>query len=126
MELLPTNEKFATLNELRDFCYQESKDKVWHESNEVDISKYVSNLHGEVSELWEASRNSSLDKPCDKASKMIWSDMEPLTCAAEELADVIIRTLDTCKALNVDIGRAVVGKLRYNRTRPHRHGGKLA
>jgi NTP pyrophosphatase (non-canonical NTP hydrolase) len=50
----------------------------------------------------------------------------PLTCIEEELADIIIRTLDTAQAFGVDIDRAVTAKMAYNATRPHRHGGKLA
>lgn len=43
-----------------------------------------------------------------------------------ELADILIRTLDLAAALNIDIDQAVYLKMKYNETRPHRHGGKLA
>lgn len=43
-----------------------------------------------------------------------------------ELADVFIRLLDLCGALDIDIERAVLEKHNYNVTRPFRHGGKLA
>ena len=42
-----------------------------------------------------------------------------------ELADVIIRVLDFSGEHNVDIARAVREKMHYNRTRPHKHGGKV-
>lgn len=45
---------------------------------------------------------------------------------ATELADCIIRILDTCAALGIDIDEAVSLKAAYNKTRPFRHGGKLA
>lgn len=41
-----------------------------------------------------------------------------------ELADIIIRVLDTCGAWGVDIDTAVRTKLEFNRSRPYRHGGK--
>lgn len=41
-----------------------------------------------------------------------------------ELADVIIRALDTAARLGIDIDAEVAPKLAYNRTRGHRHGGK--
>lgn len=41
-----------------------------------------------------------------------------------ELADVIIRTLDLCAKHDIDIHAAIEEKLEFNRTRPHRHGGK--
>lgn len=49
-----------------------------------------------------------------------------LTCAEEELADIIIRAMDTAKRLGVNIGRAIAVKHAFNATRPHRHGGKAA
>jgi NTP pyrophosphatase (non-canonical NTP hydrolase) len=44
----------------------------------------------------------------------------------EEMADIIIRVLDTAGFFGLDIGEAIRKKLEYNRTRPQRHGGKLA
>lgn len=41
-----------------------------------------------------------------------------------ELADVIIRILDMAHAEGIDMGEAIYRKMRYNTTRPHRHGGK--
>ncbi len=45
---------------------------------------------------------------------------------ASELADIVIRACDSAGALGIDIERAVREKLAYNRSRPHRHGGKRA
>lgn len=41
-----------------------------------------------------------------------------------ELADVIIRILDMAHAEGIDMGEAIYRKMQYNKTRPHRHGGK--
>lgn len=45
-----------------------------------------------------------------------------------ELADIVIRVADIAGNPDrpVELGRAVSEKVRYNRTRPARHGGKLA
>lgn len=43
-----------------------------------------------------------------------------------ELADVIIRVLDLCRAMGIDIQRCYELKTAYNESRPHRHGGKRA
>jgi len=42
----------------------------------------------------------------------------------EELADVMIRTLDLCHGLNIDIDKEIQDKLVKNRARSYRHGGK--
>jgi hypothetical protein len=39
----------------------------------------------------------------------------------DELADVIIRTLDICGYLNIDIERSVLAKIKYNKTRDKLH-----
>lgn len=85
------------------------------------VATFVANEHGEVSELWEAYRAGKLHAQCDKPI-----DKLPLTCAEEELADIIIRALDTARALGVNVGRAVLAKHAFNVTRPFKHGGKLA
>lgn len=43
-----------------------------------------------------------------------------------ELADVIIRILDLAAYYNIDLEQAILTKMKYNASRPHRHGGKLA
>jgi NTP pyrophosphatase (non-canonical NTP hydrolase) len=44
----------------------------------------------------------------------------------EELADIMIRLLDTAYALQVDLEAAVLAKMDKNEQREHKHGGKLA
>jgi len=43
---------------------------------------------------------------------------------ASELADILIRLVDTAKRTDTVLGRAAMEKLDYNATRGHRHGGK--
>lgn len=87
------------------------------------LARFCSNLHAEVSELWEAFRNKQLREPCGKEALV---NGRPLTCLEEEMADIIIRTLDACSHLGVDIDGAVAAKMEHNATRPFRHGGKAA
>lgn len=42
----------------------------------------------------------------------------------EEMADVIIRVLDLCAYKNIDIETQIAAKMRYNVTRPFKHGKK--
>lgn len=63
-------------------------------------------IHSEVSEALEAFRKDDRDN------------------FAEELADVVIRTLDCAGGLGIDLEKAVLAKLEKNRGRGFRHGGK--
>jgi len=113
-----------TLNELADECYDIAKTNGFH-SEEPNLGNYISNLHSEVSELWEAYRGNKLFEKCDKAHLMEENGIEQLNNAEEEIADIIIRVLDTAKVLNIDIDKAVKAKSEFNKTRPYRHGNKL-
>ncbi len=116
------------LNELSKAAYDNAKAKGFHDKDGdlvADYARWTTNLHGEVSELWEAARKGHLLELCDKALFMEDQIGDSLTCEEEELADIIIRVLDTAGARGINIGRAVLLKMAYNATRPHMHG-KLA
>jgi NTP pyrophosphatase (non-canonical NTP hydrolase) len=42
-----------------------------------------------------------------------------------ELADVIIRIMHLSGHRGWRVGEAIISKMNYNKTRPHKHGGKL-
>lgn len=42
-----------------------------------------------------------------------------------ELADVVIRVMDLCGYLGIDLGAVIELKMAYNATRPHLHGRKI-
>lgn len=138
MEFTP--ERLEILNQLRDHVAANAKAKgfkeppegisaeVWF-SRPLDVIRsavYASNLHGEQSELWESARKGKLHEPCDKAKDMEARGLPVLSCVEEELADIIIRTLDNAAEFGVDIAKAVAIKAAFNRTRAFQHGGKLA
>lgn len=111
------------LNDLSEIVYKNAEEKGFHDEDKErsDVQNYAiwtANMHGEVSELWEAARKGQLLDTCDKECD--------LTCEEEELADIIIRALDTACARGIDIGHAVLTKHEYNTTSSHKHGGKLA
>lgn len=43
---------------------------------------------------------------------------------AEELADIIIRTLGLAHTMDIDLAKAIVAKIEFNKTRPIKHGRK--
>ena len=83
------------------------------------IGDQFANFHSEISEAWEEYRKGrGLDEVYIVDGK---PEGVPI-----ELADLIIRVLDTCAAYSIDIESAITQKMEYNKTRGYRHGGKLA
>ena len=76
------------------------------QTREYKIPAVLALIHSEVSEALEAYRH---------------DDRENFL---EEMADVVIRVLDATHGLGLDIGSAIFAKLKKNRTRGYRHGGK--
>jgi predicted KAP-like P-loop ATPase len=76
-------------------------------------SEKIALEHSELSERLEASRNSStkMDEHCPEFFNI-----------EIECADLIIRCLDFCARRNLRIGDAVIAKMKYNKTRPYKHG----
>lgn len=74
-------------------------------------------VHSEVSEATESARVAELE--------MHIKDGKPEGMAVE-LADAVIRIMDLCGALDLDLQGAIETKHEFNATRSHRHGGKLA
>jgi NTP pyrophosphatase (non-canonical NTP hydrolase) len=95
-----TEQKINGLNELALEVHDLAKSKGWYDIPETDgqfIARSVSNFHGEISEFWEAHRNGTFYQPCDKAEQMEALGISSLSCAEEELADLIIRVLDSAR-----------------------------
>jgi len=116
------------LNELRDVVHRLAVDRGWYENRDVTdpnvLGAMLALIHSEVSEALEEIRDhhpfigvGGVRIPAGGG------DTKPIGFASE-LADIIIRTLDLCGALGIDIEQAVILKHRYNATRTHRHGGK--
>ncbi len=121
--------KMETINEIANAVHENAKEKGFHPEGQTErefINEQLMNLSDEISELHEAWRNGKLRERCDKADVMEAMGLAPLTCIEEEYADIVIRALDQCRRLGVDIAKAIEAKHAYNTTRPHRHGNKLS
>lgn len=104
----------------------------WFDS-ERSFGDDVALIHTEVSEMYEAYRQWGLD---DATQAVVNEAVESLTGekpilpkpegVASEVADVLIRLLDTCERHGFDLAAEVERKLAFNRTRGYRHGNKRA
>ena len=112
------------INEFAQDVYDNATAKGFHDGQDTEAS-HVANLHSEVSELWEAHREERLHLRCDKAKKLEEAGLQALSAAEEELADIIIRALDSMVHWGINPKRALTIKHAYNLTRPRLHGGKV-
>lgn len=94
-------------------------------SDNVSIPTKLCLIHSEISEALEAYRKGN--PPCEKTYK--GHNETPvrlnMSSMAEELADAVIRIMDLCEFMKIDLGLAILDKANYNKSRPHMHGGKL-
>lgn len=72
----------------------------------------------EVSEALKVHRDIYDDSNESVATSM--TDMQE-DDFVEELADIVIRTMDLAAALDLDLGNAIINKIEKNRDRPNKH-----
>jgi NTP pyrophosphatase (non-canonical NTP hydrolase) len=123
-----------TLNELRDKIYNNAKDKgFWDEPRNVGESLML--VVTELAEALEVHRKGDMIKPVDVMVKKAMVEMHDdefkehfavmvKDTFQDEMADSIIRILDLCGGLDIDIDWHIAAKMRYNATRSRLHGKK--
>lgn len=112
------------VNEFAKSVYRNAMKKGFHDGQDT-IASHVANLHSEVSEFWEAYREDRLMDDCGHAAEMKELGIPVLTAAEEELADIVIRALDSMLWLDIDPEHALRAKHAFNRNRKRLHGGKI-
>lgn len=93
-------------------CHDISVSKGWWEKERND-GELLALIHSEVSEALEGLRKDINDDHIPQF-KMVEA----------ELADACIRIFDMAAARNYRLAEAIIAKMEYNKTRPHKHGGK--
>ena len=85
-----------------------------------DIAMRAALLHTEVTEAFEEARNGrQFDDVYYMPNKPTKPEGMPI-----EIADVVIRCMDWCGGLGIDLEAMIKLKHDYNVTRPHMHGKK--
>ena len=108
-----------TLNELRDECHAIARSKGWYDGpGERNIGEQLMLVVTEVAEAMEDLRDERMTASVDETGKPIGFPIE--------IADVMIRLFDLAGYLEIDLDSAVEAKMKFNRGRAYRHGGKAA
>lgn len=125
-----------TLNQLRDEAYQNAKQHGFHDSDKpyeitnadlhAIIAQRLALIHSEISEALEADREEREANlcafDCSEESFSVKFKAHIKDTLEDELADAIIRILDFCGWLSIDIERHVELKMKYNAGRERMHG----
>lgn len=82
------------------------------------IPEAIALIHSELSEALEEYRRGTLAPYTAAGGKPEGFEIE--------LADAVIRIMDLCGALGINLESAIETKHEYNKTRPYRHGNKRA
>lgn len=128
-----------SIADLQRAAHQNAKDKgFWDGKDPVtSLPEAIALIHSELSEALEEYRNPTVDvrgvyfgqERVDLGSRetvlALGAGRKPEGVVIE-FADAVIRIMDNCEALGLDLGAAIRLKMAYNATRPHRHGGKRA
>ena len=107
------------MNELAQEIHADSVAHGWYDQEDGvrPFPEIIALIHTEASEAFESWRK-------QEDSHYLHENGKPDGWGVE-FADIIIRVLDACAYYGLDIERLLREKVDYNKTREHKHGGKL-
>lgn len=123
------------LNELGKVALDTAQSKGFMKPDEP-TPRQIALMHTELSEALEADRCDNFTK--DEINVILELSVERMTDEnfikfyednvkgnfEEEMADLVIRAIQFSRFKNIDLDTHVAAKMRYNKLRPFKHGGK--
>lgn len=112
-----------TISQLVNEAHENAKAHGWWENDKItkqprSFGELIALCHSELSEALEDYRSAL------PVATMYYQDGKPCGIPSE-LADVLIRVFDMSGYYGIDLEKAVLEKMEYNRTRPYKHGNKV-
>ena len=105
-------------------AHSTAQQKGWWEE-ERNFGEALALIHSEVSEALEEYRDNGATTNSLYYVRDGKGHFKP-EGVASEMADILIRVADVCAGFEIPLLEALTDKLEYNKTRDHRHGGRLA
>lgn len=105
------------LNDFMDGVHENAVKHGWW-TMAPSFPEVIALCHSELSEALEEYRK-------DGGMKMVYYEDGVPHGIAFELADTILRILDYCGHMGIDIEQCLEEKNKFNQNRPYRHGGKI-
>jgi NTP pyrophosphatase (non-canonical NTP hydrolase) len=111
--MTPEEAFITAFNDLAEVIYQDNKEKGFWPEEGRNVGEMLMLAVTELAEGMEANRKDQMDDHLPKYSGL-----------TVEIADCIIRLMDMSAGLGLAVAPALIEKLVYNRSRPHKHGKK--
>ena len=121
-----------TIHNLVKIAHSAAQEKGFWDGGGHNISEKLMLIVSELGEAQEALRKDKHTDPgeialVEGAEDTFVEDFQTIVkdTFEDELADAVIRIADLAGHLRIDLEKHVELKLRYNKTRPHKHGKKF-